>query len=353
MYPSVKNPSYGVFVKNLASFFCRNGAEIELSVIYGRGTNPLNKLFKYICFAGSIIKNGLLGRYDCIYVHYLAHSLVTAMPIIFFRKIPLICNAHGEDLLPTSLFERSIFFLVRRHIAKAQLIVVPSEYFGKIARERFPKSEIFISPSAGVDLDLFKPSPEYLISHTAPELVIGYVSRIGEGKGWDVLIYAVKKLRDLHPRFRFKVFLVGEGPQTKECLSLIQLLKLDTCVSYLGAIPQNELPDFYRSLSVFVFPTTRSAESLGLVGLEALACGVPAICSDIGGIKEYMQNGINGYLFPPGDANALCRAIVQYSQLDDKKLFTMKIAARSIAQQYGSAKVCLELYKKIIEILNR
>ena len=70
-------------------------------------------------------------------------------------------------------------------------------------------------------------------------------------------------------------------------------------------------------IDVFVFPTTRKGESLGLVGLEAMACGTPIIASSIGGILDYVQDGENSWLFPPGDEQALKDKLVMFDELTD------------------------------------
>lgn len=152
---------------------------------------------------------------------------------------------------------------------------------------------------------------------------------------------------------RLKVSLVGEGAQVPELLRLITDLELGEVVSYMGALPQSSLPEFYSSLDAFVFPTVRAAESLGLVGLEALACGIPAICSDIGGIRSYMQDGVNGYLFAPGDSEMLAKRIVDFSRLSADELDAFRMAALATAQRYGREQVSSELHAKLIEVVGK
>jgi len=310
----------------------------------------LDKLLKYVFFSSRVSFLALFGRYDCIYVHYVAHSLLPLLPLLALRQMTLVCNAHGEDLLPDSRVERLIFKLVKGAVSKSRMIVVPSEYFAQIAQYHFPDNEVFVSPSAGVDLDIFKPLSSAPVSSADGALHLGFVSRIDAGKGWDVLLYAVRTLRQTHPELRLRVTLVGEGAQISELVHLIAELELDGVVSYMGALPQRKLPEFYSSLDAFVFPTVLP-ESLGLVGLEALACGIPAICSDIGGIRGYMQEGVNGYLFTPGDAEALAQKIIDFSRLTPEQIAAFKTAALATAQRYGRAQVSSDLYAKLVEVV--
>jgi glycosyltransferase involved in cell wall biosynthesis len=353
MYPSNDNPGYGVFVKNFENSLSFEGVRIDRAVICGRGRHKLDKAWKYFVFGCKTVWKGLFNSYDCVYVHYIAHSMLPLILLLKLKRIRLVCNAHGEDLLPNSMGERLIFKLVRGTVGKSRMIVVPSEYFAQIARYHFPDNEVFVSPSAGVDLDIFKPLSKATVQPADGALHLGFVSRIDAGKGWDVLLHAVGKLRQTHPDLSFKVTFVGEGAQVPELLQLISELALDEVVSYAGALPQSKLPEFYYSLDIFVFPTVRAAESLGLVGLEALACGIPAICSDIGGIPSYMQDGINGYLFAPGDAEALAQKIIDFSRLNPAQIAAFKAAALVTAQRYGRAKVSSELYSKLVEVVER
>lgn len=353
MYPSKNNPGYGVFVKNFEDSLLYKDVQVERAVIYGRGNSRLDKLLKYFIFFSRVLFLSTFRRYDCIYVHYVAHSLLPLVPLMKLKRIILVCNAHGEDLLPASRTEQFIFRCVKGVVSKSQMIVVPSDYFAQIAKSYFPNNKIFVSPSAGVDLSIFKPLTLNTFFDPDVNLHLGFVSRIDDGKGWDVLLYAVKTLRENYPAIKFRVTLVGEGKQNSDLVHLIGELDLQDVVSYLGALPQSKLPEYYSSLDVFVFPTVRAAESLGLVGLEALACGIPAICSDIGGIRSYMEDGINGYLFTPGDTEALAQKILEFSKLCPEEVSAFKAAALATAQSYDRTQVSSDLYSKLIEVLGK
>jgi len=108
---------------------------------------------------------------------------------------------------------------------------------------------------------------------------IGFVSRIDEGKGWDILLEAVYLLKQKN--LTFKVLMVGSGAQDNAMLKKIEELQLGDIIEYVGAKPHNELPYYFNKMDIFVFPTTRFAESLGLIRLEAMACDIPIFGLDI------------------------------------------------------------------------
>jgi D-inositol-3-phosphate glycosyltransferase len=76
----------------------------------------------------------------------------------------------------------------------------------------------------------------------------------------------------------------------------------------VDSMPRNQMPAFWNSLEVAVVPSLH--EAFGLVALEAMACGIPVVAAAVGGLKEIVQEGESGLLFPPGNASALAQALV-------------------------------------------
>lgn len=98
----------------------------------------------------------------------------------------------------------------------------------------------------------------------------------------------------------------------------IRDLYLDNLIKYIGPIPYHSLPEIYCTLDLFIFPTCLE-ESLGLVGLEAMACEVPVIGSYIGGLKDYIKDKENGFFFTPGNAEELSNKIELYLSLSSSE----------------------------------
>lgn len=347
MYPSVTHANYGIFVQNFERGIKENGGLVRLAVIKGRGRNFLEKFTKYSCFIYDVIISVLRNNYDVVYVHYIGHSLLPLVIISKFIKKPLVINAHGDDVLSTSVFglfiQRVVSFVIRR----ADLVVVPSYYFKAIVSQKFslPNDKIFVSPSGGVDTKLFSP-PQ--IVKPVNMFTIGYVSRVDEGKGWDTLLLAASELNQRY-NGKFKITMIGGGKQVGNLQKLVDRLGISSLVEYLGPLPQNELPQHYRIFDLFVFPT-RLVESLGLVGIEAMACGVPVIGSDIGGLKEYIKNGENGFLFEAGNHLDLASKIENFIHLSDSERNLFRQSAINTSKYYESRIVDKKLYKKLTNI---
>lgn len=92
-----------------------------------------------------------------------------------------------------------------------------------------------------------------------------------------------------------------------------ELNLLEYC-SYLGPKTHQELNELYHQADVMIFPTMLY-ESLGLVGLEAMACGCPVIGSNIGCLPEYVKDGVTGFLFESGNSHELADKIINFYEL--------------------------------------
>lgn len=351
MYPSKNHPNYGVFVRNFVENM--NGDKIEITekvVIKGRGKNIPIKLLKYILFFLEVIYKGLFKKYDLIYVHFVNH---TSIPVTIIKALrpqkALALNAHGADLFYSSALAKVLANFSKKLLKKADAIICPSNYFKNVLIKNFgiKEQDIFISPSAGIDLNKFRPIPKY--NKPTEVFTIGYVSRIDEDKGWDDFIRAIRLIKDNNLIKNFKAIIVGDGSQRDELISLINNLNLNDYIELKGLLPQLELVEVYNSLNVFVFPTKRKAESLGLVAIEAMACGIPVIGSSNYAVTEYVKDNENGYCFEMGCIECLKEAIINYYNLSDVIIDKMKINAYNTGLLYDKNRVSKVLTEYLVK----
>jgi L-malate glycosyltransferase len=345
MYPSKKQLFFGVFVKNIANLLSKNGFTILLAVKNGNSDNLIIKSLQYFKFFLVSILKGLFLKYNIIYVHYIAHSAVPVLIIRFFRKrIRIVSHTHGGDILEELEIFKAITY---KTLNISNIIITPSSYFKGVLinKYRIKPQKIKISPSGGVDTNLFKPGKvnrKKILKNYANQIVLGFVSRIDKGKGWQVFLQAIKKLKE-ETKIPVLGIIIGNGKEVNSMQKLIKELQLTNNINYLGAKKHECLPFFYNCFDLFIFPTERKAESLGLVGLEAMSCGIPVIGSQIGGLTTYIKNRINGYTFSPGSVENLCKKTTKYLHLNEKSRKKMKQSARETALKYERNKVAYNL----------
>lgn len=161
----------------------------------------------------------------------------------------------------------------------------------------------------GVDLDRFAAAPAVMQQAAAwrarypDQALLLFVGRLRHYKGIDVLLQAMRTVEHAH------ALIVGIGPQEQSWRALAQTAGVAERVTFLGEVPDAEVLALYHAASLFVLPSTNRAETLGIVQLEAMACGLPLICTELGTGTSYVnQHGVTGLVVPPSDAAALAAA---------------------------------------------
>jgi glycosyltransferase involved in cell wall biosynthesis len=340
MFPSKAAPGYGTFVQNFCHQLEALGIGYDLAVMK-KSSGKLGKIAGYVGFYAKSFFGSLFGRYDAVYVHYTSHSSAGVLLARKFRKFTVYSNCHGSDVIPQNSRQEKMQKNTRAILACSQKVVVPSEYFRQVVTEKYgiPAEKVYVCASGGVDDRLFTPA-------RTPEdtFTIGFVSRLIHGKGWNVLLDACAKLPD--PDFR--LLIVGGGEQTEALKNRLDELGLADRAEVTGSMPQEKLPALLNRMDVFVFPTELS-ESLGLVAIEAMACGTPVIVSDHAAPGCYVRQGENGYKFPVGDAQKLAEAITAFralSQADRQQLTENGLAT---ARDYTRERVTQALGNILLE----
>ena len=342
MYPSDKYKHYGVFVKNTKEILEDNGFVVD-TVVMTKQTEKIAKLFSYIYLYSMTVLKGIFNNYDYLYVHFVSHSSLGAVLLKRTSKnIKLIFNAHGNDVIGDMDFELKNEKRSKKYLKYADKVIVPSNYFKNAIMEKYNISEDIINvyPSGGVDtskftnIDIKEAKKEVGLNNKYS--YIGYVSRIEKNKGWDVFLKAVKELVDEEKIENEKFIVVGGGAEEKEFNELVKKLKLKDYLEIRNMVSQEELINIYNSLDIFVFPTYRKSESLGLVGLEAMSCETLVIASKNYGPTDYVINKSNGLFFKPEDSKDLAKKILEMKKMNNEEINKMKKKARETAIKYDS-----------------
>lgn len=352
MYPSETDKVYGTFVRNFVEDARRRnaGGVTELVAIRGKRKGAAAKAAAYAAFYAKTLYKLLFKSYDIVYVHTITFTSIPLRVASWFRRLPLVFNVHGDDVLPETAMKKRLKRIAAPMLPRAKMIVSPSVYYRKVLREEFRAlidyTDIFVSPSGGLGPKFYYDTPKAPESQT---LTLGFVSRIDHGKGWKTLLDAVALLRQRGIACR--AIIAGKGAQSQQLEEAIKEKGLIDCVKYIGPQSHDSLPALYRSFDLFIFPTERRAESLGLVGIEAMAAGTPVIASRIGGPSGYVIDDVNGYLFDTGDANVLADRIEEFSALSKDDKLRLSEGAMKTAADYHTDDVQRELYDKLLSLI--
>ncbi|WP_275192835.1 glycosyltransferase family 4 protein [Citrobacter amalonaticus] len=284
MYPSNSHPSLGVFVKNIEDILLLNHHEVDKIVIDRKYSSKPSKILSYFLFYFRVFWGLMFKKYDIVYAHYISH---VALPIIVFnrvRKIIIYSHAHGGDIKKLN-GTSGIFFKIKRFLSKKMLFIstvvfAPSNSYKKFISDSYSlnSNKIVIFPSGGVDTQVFN----YSDTDSKKTGMLGYAGRLEKTKNVDLLIKSLV-LNDL------KLSIVGSGSCEHSLKILVNELGLGDRVTFSESMNQIELAQWYKEIAILVYPS--SSESLGLVPLEALACGTSVLLSPIDAFNELLKCG--------------------------------------------------------------
>ncbi len=281
------------------------------------------------------------GRWDVIDIHEEPCSIATFEVLILraLRRVRTPFVLYSAQNIEKR-YPPPFRWMERWALLRAGGVSVCNTDAGRIVRKKGLRGVVAEIP-LGVDLAVFAPRES---DHPSHEFVIGYVGRLVDYKGVDVLLDAVA---DPAAPPDSKVVLVGAGPDEASLRAQAARLRIGDRLDFHGHAGTSELAELYRTFDVLVvpsLPTPNWLEQFGRVAVEAMASGVPVIASDSGALPDVV--GGAGLLVPPGDPVALAAAIsalasdperwqkLRAAGLDRSMLYTWQAVAQGMQTLY-------------------
>ena len=240
----------------------------------------------------------------------LAGIFVRGVAWVMRRRVVVVTEVHGDWSESPFRYHRVPLSAVFRPIlaAWAGFVLRRSDRIRTISRflERriaavVPEVPLHRFPGY-TDFELFDDATETSRSDTRV-LSVGALYPV---KGFDTLIRAMKQVTSKRPEAT--LHLAGDGPMKRALREHAAHLGVEASLRLLGSLSPTDLRKEYRSARLFVLPSL--SEGLGRVVWEAMACGLPVVASDVGGIPELVENEQTGFLVPPGDEDAVAERIL-------------------------------------------
>jgi N-acetyl-alpha-D-glucosaminyl L-malate synthase BshA len=292
---------------------------------------------------------------DILHVHYaIPHSvsalLARQMLAARGRHLPFVTTLHGTDITLVGL-DRSYLPITQFAIEESDGVTSISQYLRERTVKEFKiKRDIEVIPNF-VNCDFYVPlSDEDRMQkrarYAAPdEKILIHLSNFRPVKR---VTDAVEIFARVVEKVPAHLLLVGDGPDRSAAEWIVHKKGIQERVHFLGK--QDSVNELLPLADLMLMPS--ELESFGLAALEAMACHVPSIATQVGGVPELIEDGVNGRLFPVGDVDAMAAAAVDLL-LNPDQLDTMATAARQTAQQrFCSTKIIPkyeQYYERVLE----
>ncbi|KOY83107.1 N-acetyl-alpha-D-glucosaminyl L-malate synthase BshA [Lysinibacillus macroides] len=365
-YPTVGGS--GVIATELGKMLAERGHEIHF--ITSSVPFRLNKIYPTVFFHEVEVNNYSVFQYspydialaskmadvikdeglDVLHVHYAIPHAVCAVLAreMSGQDIGIVTTLHGTDISvlgQDSTLSRAIKYGIDKsdivttvsHALKEQTYelidtVKPIDTIYNFVDEReyFPRNPGNLKAQFGIQED---------------EKVIIHVSNFRKIKNLPHIVEAFMKIR---ANIKAKLLLVGDGPEKHRVMDQVKESPYMNDVLFLGK--QENLAELYAISDLKLLLSQQ--ESFGLVLLEAMACGVPCIGSNVGGIPEVIEHGVDGYIVEQGDIDAVAEYAVRLLQNEEQLLRFREAAIHAVNDKFHSSKIVAQyeqLYEKVAE----
>ena len=284
---------------------------------------------------------------DLLHVHYaIPHSisaLLAQQMLAPQRRLPFITTLHGTDITLVGT-DRSYFPITKFSIEQSNGITSISEFIRERTAEVFGvKNQVVVIPNF-VNIETYKPDPEKKGARRlapAREKLLIHLSNFRPVKRVLDCIHILARVRKSAPAH---LLMVGDGPDRGPAEILARELGVQEHISFLGK--QDHVERLIPLAHVLLMPS--ELEAFGLAALEAMACGVPPIGTDAGGVPELITHGVDGFIEAVGDLDAQAARATQMLT-DDSLHQRMAAAARQTAAGRFSTERIIPLYERYYE----
>ncbi len=332
--------------------------EMELTVVVPpywrdeRGTMPLERQYTsgYELTVEPMVFN---GNYHLHFYPGLGRQLRRARPdLVHIDEEPYnLATAHALWLAQRA-GARSLFFswqnirrryplpfrwLERYVLGHVDYALVGNQEARQVWRTKGYQGPVAVIPQFGVDPEGYSPAPR----PAGRGFIVGYVGRLVEEKGVDLLLEALAGLEGT-----WRAYILGSGPAREGLQNQARRLGLADRVSFDAWIPSGQMPAYYRQLDALVLPSrTRPnwKEQFGRVLIEAMACGVPVIGSDSGEIPHVI--GDAGLIFPEGQVDPLHGHLSRLLADPDLRADLARRGRERVLARFTQAQVAAQTYQ--------
>jgi rhamnosyl/mannosyltransferase len=247
-----------------------------------------------------------LGKLPCDVIHlHFPYPIGELAYLLKGRARRMVLTYHSDIVRQKSLLRVYEPFL-RRVLQRADRILPTNQRYIETSPHLQPLADKCTVVPLGIDLERFRsadPAQVEAIHRQYQQPLLIFVGRLRYYKGLEYLIRAMTQVDA-------RLLVIGTGPMEKQWKALTVELGLTKKVLFLGDVADADLPAYHYASSIFVLPSSQRSEAYGVSMLEGMACGLPAVSTELGtGTSFVNQHEVTGLVVPPCEPAALAAAI--------------------------------------------
>lgn len=285
---------------------------------------------------------------------------MSALRTARYRKLPLVFTHHTlyeqyTHYVPgdSVMMQHFAIELATRYANLCDQVIAPSQSIAQLLQQRGVESPIAVIPT-GVYLEKFADGDGLSVRQQygipADAQVIGHLGRLAPEKNLEVLAQAVASAVCTRAAAHFLV--VGTGPSEQAIRTIFANAGMADRLHMAGILQQQQLTDALHAMDIFAFAST--SETQGMVLTEAMAAGLPVVAFDAPGVREVVDDGINGLLLQQETSEAMTAALGQLLDYGPGELASLREGARRTAEMFAmscSVAKALLCYRAILDTM--
>lgn len=298
---------------------------------------------KSYCVLKRLIKK---ERYDLVHCHTPVGGVLTRAAVVNVAvdHMKVIYTAHGFHFYKGAPLQNWLFYYPLEWLCswRTDVIITINQEDYRLAKRWFHAKKTVYMPGVGIDTEKFR--TDFLnrekkraeLGLCNEDILLLSVGELNENKNHEIILRALKKLGN-----RYCYIVVGKGDRQKRLKELAGEFELEKKVKLVGY--RSDVSDFYHAADIFVFPSLR--EGLPVSLMEAMAAGLPVVCSRIRGNTDLIDEGKGGYFFHPQKIDDAADCIKKIAEIDRKafgtyniekvKKFDRRIIEKNMEKVYG------------------
>ncbi|MEI4769572.1 glycosyltransferase [Psychrobacillus sp. FJAT-51614] len=346
-------PSRSIHTQKWALFYQSQGIEVKVYTFKDHYSDANAKLVpteilpkvlpgkaSYLAAAPALKKMLNDWKPDILHSHFVSsYGLLGAM--VNYKKY--FVSVWGKDIFVFPKKGKLNKMLIEFTLSKATAICSTSHVMAK-ETNLYTNRPVEVTPF-GVDIEQFYPSDE--LAETDEKVIVGTVKALEDKYG---IADLVRGFALFHKEFpNSELIITGDGPQRAEYEQIAKDLGIDEVTTFTGRVPNTEVPNVIRKMSIFAVPSTEDSESFGVAAVEAMACGVPVVVSNVGGLPEVVVQDVTGIVTDKNSPDQLAAAFKKLARNSDLRAAMGKAGVEHVKEHYSwidNAHYMLSLYKK-------